>query len=88
MAQIEIFRIIVMIAASLACGVFAVSFFALMIRERRSPSYSYIFELLGAKLSFYQGADRLLVLAFRWGLLGGWALMILNIALLVLQRVG
>jgi hypothetical protein len=88
MAQNEIFRIIVMIAASLACGVFTVSFFALMIRERRSPSYSYIFELLGSKLSFYHGADRLLVLAFRWGLLGSWTLLILNVALLVLRRVG
>ena len=88
MAQIEIFRIVVVIAAGLACGVFAVSLLILMIRERRSPSYGYIFELLGAKLSFYEGADRALVLAFRWGLLGGWALLILNIVLLVLQRIG
>ena len=64
MAQVEIFRMIEMIAAGLACGVFAVSFLALMIRERRKPSYSYIFELLGAKLSFYRGADRALALAF------------------------
>lgn len=88
MVQVEIFRIIVVIAAGLACGVFAVSFLLLMMRERRSPSYSYMFELLGAKLSFYRGSDRTLVLAFRWGLLGGWVLLALNVALLFFRRAG
>lgn len=86
MTQIEVVRIIVSIAAGLACGMFTVSFFILMVRERRRPSYGYIFELLSAKLTFYEGVDRALVLAFRVGFLAWWALLILNVALLVLQR--
>ena len=84
----EVVSIIVNIALGLAAGAFAVSFIAMMVRERRWPSYGYIVELLGAKLSFYPGVDRHLVAIFRWGLLGGWALSILDIALLVVQRVG
>ena len=88
MLLIEVVSIIVNIALGLAAGAFAVSFFAMMVREHRWPSYGYIFELLGAKLSFYHGVDRHLVAIFRWGLLSGWALSILHIALLVLKRVG
>ena len=78
MTLIDSLRVFLLMTASLACAVVAATLLALIIRERRYPSYSYVYELLGSKLNFYKESHRARVLAFRWGFYIAIPLMILH----------
>ncbi|WP_312218260.1 hypothetical protein [Brevundimonas sp.] len=78
MTLIDSLRVFLLMTASLACAVVAATLLALIIRERRYPSYSYVFELLGSKLNFYKESDRAWVLAFRWSFYIAIPLVILH----------